>query len=76
MRHFHLRTRYNILRKLKKTYDAVRLQVPKGRKALIEALAASKGESVIGYINRLIREDDGMTEEEWKAKDLSNGDGE
>lgn len=52
-----------------KNYDRINLTVPKGRKTEIEELAASRGESVIGYINRLIREDAGMTEVEWKAKE-------
>lgn len=50
----------------KKAYDDIRLQVPKGRKADIKAQADSRDESVIGYINGLIRADMGLSEEEWK----------
>ena len=40
-----------------KTYDRINLTVPKGNKDKIKAHAESKGESVNGYINRLIAED-------------------
>lgn len=40
-----------------KTYDRINLTVPKGKKDKIKAHAESKGESVNGYINRLIDED-------------------
>lgn len=50
-----------------KAYDRINLTVPKGRQAEIKAHAESKGESVNGYINALIRSDMGMTEPEWKA---------
>ena len=50
----------------KKAYDAVRLQVPKGRKQAIEARAKSMEQSINGYINGLIRADMGLTEQEWK----------
>lgn len=41
----------------KKAYDDVRLQVKKGRKEIIREFAASNGETLQGYINRLIEED-------------------
>ena len=41
----------------RKTYDDVRLQVKKGRKEIIREFAASNGETLQGYINRLIEED-------------------
>ena len=41
----------------KKKYDDVRLQVPKGEKDIIKAYAESKGMSLNGYINKLIKED-------------------
>jgi predicted HicB family RNase H-like nuclease len=40
----------------KKAYDDIRLQVKKGKKDIIKAHAAKNGESLNGYINRLIRE--------------------
>lgn len=36
-------------------YDRLNLVVPKGRKAAVEAFAKSRGESVNGLINRLIK---------------------
>ena len=40
---------------------------PKGRKANVEAHAKSKGLSVNGLINALLREDMKLTEDEWKS---------
>lgn len=40
-----------------RAYDRINLTVPKGEKDKIKAYAESKGESVNGYINRLIQED-------------------
>ncbi len=39
---------------------------PKGRKQAVEAHAASKGESVNGLVNGLLRADMGLSEAEWK----------
>lgn len=50
----------------KKAYDSLRIIVPKGRKAAVEAHAKSKGESVNGLVNALLRADMGLTEDEWK----------
>ena len=38
-------------------YDRIVLTMPKGKKDKIKEYAESKGESVNGYINRLIDED-------------------
>ncbi len=51
-----------------KAYDRINIAIPKGRKAAVEAHAQQKGESVNGLVNGLLREDMGMTEEEWKEK--------
>lgn len=40
-----------------KAYDRINLTVPKGEKEIIRAYAEANGESVNGYINRLIAED-------------------
>lgn len=40
-----------------KAYDRINLTVPKGDKDIIKAHAEANGESVNGYINRLIKED-------------------
>ena len=51
---------------LKNNYDSVLIRVPKGRKETLERCALLRGESVNSYLNRLVREAAGMTEEEWK----------
>ena len=47
-------------------YDSLRIVVPKGQKAAIEAYVKEHGESINGLVNALLRERLGMTEEEWK----------
>ena len=39
-----------------KAYDRIEVEVAKGKKAEIKAYAESKGESVNGFINRVIDE--------------------
>lgn len=39
-----------------KAYDDIRLRVPKGKKEEIQAFAEAGGESLNGFINRLIAE--------------------
>jgi len=51
---------------VKNNYDSFLVRVPKGRKATIEEQAKENGESVNGMINRLLREEAGMSEEAWK----------
>ena len=46
-----VKDRYNA-----KTYDDIRLRVPKGEKDRIQAFAEANGETVNGFINRLIME--------------------
>lgn len=43
----------------KKTYDDLRIRVRKGQADIIKAHAEANGESLNGYINRLIAEDMG-----------------
>ena len=50
-------------------YDRINLVIPKGRKETIEQYARQAGESVNGYLNRLIRSDLGLTETEWKKRE-------
>ena len=59
-----VKNRYNA-----KAYDQLPVRVPKGRKATVEELAREKGESVNGMINRLLREEAGLTEEDWKKNE-------
>ena len=44
-----VKDRYNA-----KAYDDIRLRVPKGQKEKIQMYAESRGETVNGFINRLI----------------------
>lgn len=48
-------------------YDSFIVRVPKGRKATVEAVALSRGESVNGLVNGLLRGAAGLSEAEWKA---------
>lgn len=56
-----VKNRYNA-----KAYDRIQLVVPKGRKADIDAYVKTRGESVNGLINALLRSELGQSEEEWK----------
>lgn len=47
--------------------DELKIRIPGGRKQAVEAHAKSKGESVNGLVNALLRADLGLTEEQWKA---------
>ena len=47
--------------------DEIKVRMPKGRKATVEALAAEREQSVNGLINELLRGAAGLTEDEWKA---------
>ena len=49
-----------------KVYDDVRVRIPKGRKADVEAYARQTGESINGMINNYLRTLLNMTEEDWK----------
>ena len=44
-----------------KAYDDIRLRVPKGQKEAIQSFAEQNGESLNGFINRLISEAMGNT---------------
>ena len=46
-----VKDRYNA-----KTYDEIKVRVPKGEKDLIQAHAEARGESTNGFINRAISE--------------------
>jgi len=47
--------------------DEIKLRVPKGRKADIEAFAKSKNLSVNAFITLLIQNAMGLSEEDWKS---------
>ena len=48
-------------------YDSLRIVIPKGQKQAVEAHAQSKGQSVNGLVNALLRTDMGLSEGEWKG---------
>ena len=56
-----VKDRYNA-----KTYDEMKIRVPKGRKADVEAYAKAQGESVNGLVNNFLRNAVGLSEEDWK----------
>lgn len=58
-----VKDRYNA-----KAYDEIKIRVPKGRKADVEAHAKNKGESVNGLVNALLRADMGVSEGDWKKE--------
>lgn len=51
-----------------KSYDDIRVRVPKGQKEAIQAFAEKNGESLNGFINRLIGEAMGIEEGEAKTE--------
>ena len=57
-----VKQRYN-----EKAYDRLAITIPKGQKQAVEAHAQSKGQSVNGLVNALLRADMGLSEGEWKG---------
>lgn len=53
-----VKNRYNA-----KAYDQLPIRIQKGRKAAVEAFAKSRGESVNGLINRLIKAEMGLNDD-------------
>ncbi len=49
-----------------KNYDDLRVRIPKGRKADVEAYAAQHDIKINSLINALLMKTLNMTEEEWK----------
>ena len=65
MSHIDAVNKYNA-----KKYDSLRIVVPKGRKRDIERYLADNGtgESINGLVNRLIRTEIGLSDDEWKRQ--------
>lgn len=59
-----VKDRYNA-----KAYDDIRLRVPKGDKERIQAYAERQGETVNGFINRLIAEAMGVDKTNGSSED-------
>ena len=47
-------------------YDEIKIRVPRGRKADVDAYAKEHGESINGLVNGFLKNALEMTEEEWK----------
>lgn len=60
-----VKDRYNA-----KAYDDIRVRVPKGQKERIQAYAESRGETLNGFINRLIAEAMGVDKTADAGQDL------
>ena len=57
-----VKRRYN-----EKAYDRLAITIPKGQKTSVEAYAQSRGLSVNGLINALLREALALSEDAWKS---------
>ena len=51
-----------------KNYARLNITIPIAQKQAVEAHAASKGKSVNGLVNDLLREYMGLTDAQWKSK--------
>ena len=51
-----------------KAYARLAITIPKAQKQAVEAHAQSKGRSVNGLVNDLLRADMGLSETEWKKQ--------
>lgn len=56
-----VKQRYN-----EKAYDRLAITIPKGQKATVEAHAQSRGLSINGLVNVLLRDELHLSEEDWK----------
>lgn len=55
-------------RYISRAYDRLAVVIPAGKKAELEAHAESKGQSVNGLINELIRQEMGVPPEQWTKR--------
>ena len=51
-----------------KAYDRLAITIPRGLKTACDAHAKKKGESTNGLVNRLLRQEMNISEDEWKPK--------
>lgn len=58
-----------------KSYDRLNITIPKGRKLTLDAFCREYGESVNGLVNRLLRAEMGLSEDEWKQVQETESDG-
>lgn len=59
-----------------KNYDDLRIRIPKGRKADVEAYAAEQGATINGLVNSYLRSALGLSKEEWKSTSVADEAGE
>ena len=59
---------------VKENYARLNIKVPKVQEAAVKAHAESKGQSVNGLVNELLRADMGLSEAEWKSKSAGEAD--
>ena len=52
---------------VRENYARLNVKIPKSQEAAVKAHASSKGQSVNGLVNALLRADMGLTEGEWKG---------
>ena len=55
----------------KDNYDALRIVVPKGKREAIDVYAKAHGETINGIVNRLLREEMGLTKEQWRERSVN-----
>ena len=55
------------MRYREKAYESINFDVPKGRKAELDAHLKAQGLTVSGFLNQCIREELGIPKEEWKT---------
>ena len=55
-----------VRRYVEKNYARISVTIPKAQEDAVKAHASSKGQSVNGLVNALLRADMGLTEDEWK----------
>ena len=51
---------------VRENYARLNVKIPKAQEAAVKAHASSKGQSVNGLVNALLRVDMGLSEGEWK----------
>ena len=53
-----------------KVYDQLPIRVPKGKRTVVERFAREQGKSVNGLINEMLYKAIGLSEEEWRIREL------
>lgn len=56
-----------VRRYVEKNYSRISVTIPKAQEDAVKVHASSKGQSVNGLVNALLRADMGLSESEWKG---------